>query len=279
VKAVREPPRATWSPPSHAKEYFRERNLFFNARSEAAKNAGGTKLHPGELWGIKELRLSEGTEGTSLRLITTRITYPDFLFLSANLDVNFPNLRKTTTYRQWLDIDPNPHDEFCAPRDALCVSVVLVCQKPKLSAFVARQCARRADGSAIWETSAAGAASSSQLHYLEEHPDLEAQVQSVVLRETGVQFDPKSIRWLGFARSAMPGNSSAIALVELPQAVPEVVRRFRDRREHEDVDELFAVELAKAQDWLQSTPQKERGEFLELALALTGIRYGVAQVC
>jgi hypothetical protein len=254
------------------------REQFFEERSQEQVATGRQALHPGELWGVREVEVSEGERATSLRIMAERIMFQDYLLVRTMLDKPFVGLKKDRTYREWLGLDLDPREDFCPPRDALCVAVILVTTKPKPVLYVTKQKPRLADGRTPWDLSAVGAASSSQLHVVEERPDLGKQVQSVVLREIGVKFEPTAIHWLAFARSLSAGNSSVIALVESQLTSVQVENNFRTRRERDDVEQLLPIKVAEAIAWLEKVPESERGELLELGIALTAIRYRQATV-
>ncbi len=276
IEAFRESAQAQWHPPSHAAAYRRLRDRFFEKESAAAVLAGGTRLHAGELWGIKDIHRSEADGVTTLRISTTRILFEDYLFLRRHIDVLFTGPRKEGTFREWLNFHGSSEDHFCPPRDALCVSVALVSPGTDPILYIGKQRVSGAVGR--WELSAAGAASSSQIVQEERKPDLHLQVQTVALRETGLRFEAQGVQWLGFARSIKSGDSSVIALVELDKTQTQVQRAFDRRRETGDLLELVPVKLSQLAQWLQGIPSAERGSLFEVGLALVAARYEQAKI-
>lgn len=210
---------ATWRPPSHGAAYEKLRDACFEAAKQRAAKFG-RKLHPGDLWGIRDVQDEHVDGASTVRLTTTRITYADNLYVRSCLHSEFPPLKKSRTVKDWLGIDPSWDGNFCPPRDALCVSVALVTKRGGLTVYMSKQ--RTDDASLKWELTAQGAASSSNLLTKEESPDISEQVRTVVLRETGVRFEAGQITWLGFARSKKNGDSSVIALVELDSTPGEM---------------------------------------------------------
>lgn len=276
IEAVREPPQAEWKPPKHRAAYVKARDGYFQNEVARMKQAGHPELHASDIWGIREVHVSDGEKGSTVRILTERTVYPDLCFLKRHLDELFPALRKQGTYRDWLEMEHEPRASFCPPRDALCVGVLILVKQPEVSVFVAKQRAPGGDGK--WEPSAAGAASSSYYHVKDDTPDLKGQVSGVVHREVGLKVNEDKIKWLGFARGLQAGSSSAVlALVEMDLTVKQVLQKFNQRREKDDVEKLVPVPLAKAREWLEQLPIRERGEFLELTLALAAIDQGLAE--
>lgn len=273
IEAVREPPQAEWNPPTHRLAYYKVRDFFFQTEIVTQKSKGGISLHSGDIWGIRDVTISEGSKGSTVRILTERTTYADLYFLRHNLDQPFPALRKQGTYREWLGMELEPRVGFCAPRDALCVAVMILVTDPVPTIFPAKQ-----KVSGKWEPSAAGAASSHYYQVNDESPDLKGQVCGVVHREIGLKVQQAQINWLGFARGPDAGSSSAVlAVVELNVSVRDVLQKFGRRPQQADLEVLEPVALEESRVWLDKIPPKERGEFLELTLALTAIQTGFAE--
>jgi hypothetical protein len=273
ITAVREPADGEWAPPSANNAYKKRRDTYFAERAAAHLKATGQELHAGDIWGIKAAHVTAGESVTRVQIETERTTFPDLVFLKANFDHTFDALSKHTTYRQWLRSDDEPRQGWCAPRDALCVSVMIVTRKPTPTIFVAKQ---RAGG--MWEATAAGAASSSHVHVDDENPDLEGQVTGVVYREIGLKVAKQEIKWIGFARGIERGNTNVIAMIEVPFTVQEVLQKFDRRREKDDVEDLKPLPVSEAGGWIENLAPRERGEFLELALGLTAMQFGAAEL-
>ncbi len=275
IVAERASAKATWRPPAYADKYDALRDKFFQDAAAQFEKENMRRLHPGELWGIRELHSDHVDGASTIRLITTRISYADNLYVRKNYDATFPPLKKAKSIREWLGMDHMIDDRFCPPRDALCVSVALVSKKRGSFVYVARQ--KSTNGTTKWELSAQGAASSSHLVAAEESPDIKAQARTVTFRETGIRFEPDEIEWLAFARSRRNGDSSVLALVELDMTPADVARQFAKRRETDDIEELCPVPVKDIPAWLRSIPPSQRGELLELSLALVAIRCGIAK--
>ncbi|HWA25964.1 MAG TPA: hypothetical protein VG734_09895 [Lacunisphaera sp.] len=275
IEAVREPPQAEWQPHSHRAAYRRVREAFFEAEIDRHRRAGLVQLHPSALWGIKDVATMDGRHGMTVRVVTEKTCYPDLHFLKRNLDRPFAALRKYGSFRDWLQLESDPRSSFCPPRDALCVDALVVTRRPELTAFLSRQKAPAGQGR--WEASAVGAASDAHHNVSDDRPDLRNQVTGVVHREIGLKVDPDLIRWLGFARGLTATSSaSVLALVETNLTVAQVLEKFAHRRDRHDVEALLPVKLARMSEWLKTIPPGERGEFLELSLALAAIDYRLA---
>lgn len=266
IEAVRESPDAEWQASSHIKSYLKARDAFFEKEVARAKKEGRADLHDSDLWGIRDIDINPGEGNATVRITTTRTNYSDLHFLKQHLDTHFPATLKHT-YRQWLKLQSDPRADFCPPRDALCVYVLVFTRKPSLTVFLAKQ-----KHTGKWEASAAGAACSTHYNVADHTPDLLNQVCGVLHKETGLKTSKEEVRWLGLARG-VTGNcsTSVLALVETKDDVAQVLHRFKRRREKDDVEELKNVSLVKAQTWLDTIPPEQRGEFLELSLALAAI--------
>ncbi len=272
VEAVREPPEAEWSPPSHPKAYAKNRDEHFEKERALAKKEGRPDLHDSHIWGIREVEVNAGGSSTSVRITTDRTGYSDLHFLKCHLDQNFGSVHKQT-YRQWLKLSDDPRGDFCPPRDALCVYVLVLTRKPELTVFFGKQ-----RWSGKWDVTAAGAACSAHYGVDDENPDIANQVCGVLHKETGLKIKKDAIKWLGVARGVTAGCSTGVlALVPTNDDVPQVLQKFKRRREKHDLEELEAVPLAKAREWLETIPPEKREQFLELSLALAAIDQKLAE--
>ena len=273
IEAVRETVTSEWRPPSQAKAYFAARDHFF-AKVSAAARQQGRELHAGELWGIKDVRVAREDQSTAVHLATTRISYSDYLFLSNQFEQPFLALKKQQTYREWLKLESELGEAFCPARDALCVAVALVSKAPERRLYFGRQ--RRTE---IWELTAAGAASSTEVVYVEDKPDLKSQILQVVARETGIKFKAGEldVAWLGFARSRESRDSSVIALVQLDQTDAQIMRTFARRQDKRDLDRIEGVILTEVAAWLVKIPPEKRGALLEVGVALVAMHFGLAR--
>lgn len=276
IEAVREPPQAEWAPRSHRAAYCLARDRFFALEAERFRQENRGQLHDSHVWGIRDLQVSDGDGSATVRIFTERTAFSDLHFLKRHLDEDFPAMRKQGSYREWLRMEQEPRSGFCPPRDALCVGVMILAKKPRPTVFVAKQHAP--DGNGRWEPSAAGAAASHYLQVRDDAPDLNNQVLGVVHREVGLKIEHRHIRWLGFARGlGKCSSTAALAVVELDLSVADVLEKFNRRRERDDVEKLHPLNLAAARDWLETIPAGQRGEFLELLLALVAIDQGLAE--
>lgn len=272
----------TWKPPSAELNYKKARNDFF--QDLIRKNDPDRRyMHDGDIWGLHDVRLQGPPEHLSLHLQVTRIKYSDGVFLKQNLDEICPFVPKRSTYRQYLAFGDEPWEHFLPPVHRLCLSVVLVAfenreQKTGPHIFLSRQYQRDASSTRPiqWDLTAAGVVSSSRRGRPERAPHLREHVRDHLIREVGVPTEDHEISWLGFARAAHERNSTLIALAEVKLTPAEVMAKFDDRHSRIDVDRLVGLPLAKVLPWLDTLPVASRREFLELGIALTAIRYGMA---
>lgn len=277
IEAVREPPRAEWQPAPYGPAYRRIRDEFFEAENARLRTLGLRELHASTVWGIKDVQVTEGHHGSAVRIVTEKTSYKDLHFLKRNLDQPFTALRKHGTFRDWLQMEADPRGGFCPPRDALCVDALVMARTPEPTVFVARQKSR--NGAGRWEASAVGAASDAHQNVSDERPDLRNQVSGVVHREIGLKIDLDRIRWLGVARGLRSTSSTTVlAFIETDSTPNQILEKFAHRRDRDDVEALTAVRLDRMHDWLKRIPHAERGEFLELTLALAAIDRGVAVI-
>ena len=283
VTVGRTGPRAQWHPETNSSKYDAERDAYFRRKCEDAKKTGQRPPHDGDIWAIHDVtRL--GDEGhPSLHIAVLRTKYSDRIFLRTKLDEICPFAEKTSTYRQWLGIGPEPLEAFIPPIHCLCLSVMLVAytdrkERSGLTLFVSRQSKASPSDPDQWEVTAAGVVSSSHLGQPEREPRLKEQIGTLLNRETGVPAEKHEINWLGFARAAIQRNSTLFALVEIGLSTKEVLEKFNNRPYRDDVEDMVPVPLDRVDQWLDKIPSENRREFLELGLALTAIRFGAAEV-
>lgn len=275
ILADRETPNARWVPPSHPIQYYLERNTYFEEQSAKRKQICGRGLRHGDLWGITSVQVNRDRSSTVVRISTTRTAYQDLVFLKNKAGEFFSALPKNRTYGEWLDMGDEPRDTFCPPRDAMCVAVLLVTEKPTRTVFLAKP-KHAMISCPPWNVTADGAAASSNVNILEQKPDLPHQAKEVLFRETGVQADEQQIVWLGFARPAQNGDSSVVAMIRSEYSVDEILQKFEHRPFTDDLECIKPLLIEDVPQWLDSTTQEPRTHLLELSLVWMLFRYGLA---